>query len=114
VASSSGGPYFHARRAFLTSGWDIIYAETILGMVEHYKLAQIVGEATAGTNGVINPFRVPGGFEITWTGMRVRKHDGSPLFGVGIPPTIPVSLSRAGIAAGRDEALEQAVNALKE
>jgi hypothetical protein len=46
--------------------------------------------------------------------MRVRKHDGSPLFGVGILPTIPVSLSQAGIAAGRDEVLEQAVNALKE
>jgi hypothetical protein len=52
-------PYFSAKRAFLTNGWDISYAETILGIVEHYKLAEIVGEPTAGTNGVINPFRVP-------------------------------------------------------
>jgi C-terminal processing protease CtpA/Prc len=107
-------PYFSAKRAFLTNGRDISYAETILGMVEHYKLAEIVGEATAGTNGVINRFRVPGGFEITWTGARVRKYDGSALFGLGILPTIPVSLTQAGIAAGRDEVLEQAVNALKE
>jgi C-terminal processing protease CtpA/Prc len=107
-------PYFGAKKAFLTNGRDISYAETILGMVERYKLAEIVGEATAGTNGVINPFRVPGGYEITWTGLRVLKHDGSPLFGVGILPTIPVSLTRAGIAAGRDEVLEHAVHALKE
>jgi len=57
---------------------------------------------------------VPGGYEITWTGIRVLKHDGSPLFGVRILPTIPVSLTRAGIAAGRDEVLEHAVHALKE
>jgi C-terminal processing protease CtpA/Prc len=107
-------PYFNAKKAFLISGWDISYAETVLGMVEHYKLADTVGEATAGTNGVINPFRVPGGFEITWTGMRVLKHDGSPLFGVGVLPTIPVSLTQAGIAAGRDEVLERAVKAVKE
>ncbi len=106
-------PYFNAKRAFLTNGWDISYAETLLGMVEQYKLAEIVGEATAGTNGVVNPFAVPGGFEITWTGMRVLKHDRSPLFGVGIIPTIPVPLSQAGIAAGRDEVLEQAVKAVK-
>ena len=105
-------PYFNARRAFLTNGWDISYAETILGMVEHYGLGEIVGEATAGTNGVINPFRLPGGFEITWTGLRVLKHDGSPLFGVGVLPTIPEPLTKAGITAGRDEVLERAVQAV--
>jgi C-terminal processing protease CtpA/Prc len=107
-------PYFSGKKAFLINGWDISYAETVLGMVEHYKLADTVGEATAGTNGVINPFRLPGGFEITWTGMRVLKHDGSPLFGVGILPTIPISLTQAGIAAGRDEVLERAIKAVKE
>jgi hypothetical protein len=43
----------------------------------------------------------------------VRQYDGSPLFGVGIRPTIPISPTRAGIAAGRDEVLERGIQAVK-
>jgi C-terminal processing protease CtpA/Prc len=82
--------------------------------VEHYKLGEIVGEATAGTNGNINPFAVPGGYTISWTGMKVLKHDGSQHHAVGILPTVPVSLTRAAIAAGRDEILERGVQAVKQ
>lgn len=38
--------------------------------------------------------------------MKVLKHDGSQHHGVGIRPTIPISRTRAGIAAGRDEMLD--------
>jgi len=106
-------PYFTARKAFLTDARAISAAETLLSIVEHYKLAEIVGSPTAGTNGVVNPFALPGWYEITWTGMKVLKQDGSQHHGVGILPTIPVSLTRAGIAAGRDEVLERAVEAVK-
>jgi C-terminal processing protease CtpA/Prc len=106
-------PYLTAQRAFLTDGRAISYSETIMGIVEHYKLGEIVGEATAGTNGTVNPFPVPGGFTISWTGMKVLKHDGSQHHGVGILPTIPVTVTRAGIAAGRDEILERGVQAVK-
>jgi len=84
-----------------------------MGIVEHYKLGEIVGEPTAGTNGNINPFTVPGGYSIVFTGMKVLKQDGSQHHGVGIQPTIPVSRTRAGIAAGRDEMLERAIKAVK-
>ena len=86
----------------------------LLSIVERYKLAEIGGEPSGGINGAVNSFTVPGGYELTWTGERVRKHDGSPLFGVGIRPTIPVSPTRAGIAAGRDEVLERGVQAVKQ
>ena len=41
--------------------------------------------------------------------MRVLKHDGSQHHGVGIQPTVAVSRTVEGIAAGRDELLERAV-----
>jgi Peptidase family S41 len=107
-------PYLKAKRAFLTSGRAISYAETMLAIVEHFKLGEIIGEATAGTNGEVNPFTVPGGYQLNWTGMRVLKHDRSPLFGVGILPTIRVSPTWAGIAAGRDEVLERALGAVRQ
>lgn len=102
-------PRFNARVAFLTGAAAISFGETIMGMVEAYHLGAIVGEATAGTNGNINPFAVPGGLVLNWTGMRVRKHDGTLLHGVGIVPTVPVMPTLAGIRAGRDEALERAL-----
>ncbi|MBN8455903.1 S41 family peptidase [Accumulibacter sp.] len=87
---------------FLTDGRAISYAESIMGIVEAYKLGEIVGNTTAGTNGNVNPFEVPGGYRISWTGMKVAKHDGSRHHGVGIAPTVKVVPTAAGIAAGRD------------
>ena len=48
-------PYFRATRAFLIDGRAISYAESCLGIVEHYKLGEIIGQPTAGTNGNVNP-----------------------------------------------------------
>ena len=83
-----------------------------MGIVEFYKLGTIVGAPTAGTNGNVNSFTLPGGFTITWTGMKVLKQNGSRHHGVGIIPNVAVSRNRAAIAAGRDDFLERAVEAV--
>lgn len=106
-------PRFRAKTVFLTDGRAISYAETYLGMVEHYHLAEIVGGPTAGTNGNVNPFGLPGGYQLTWTGMRVLKHDGSRHHGVGILPTVPVQRTRQGITEGRDEVLERGLELVR-
>jgi C-terminal processing protease CtpA/Prc len=102
-------PRLKGRIAFVTDGSAISYAESCMGIVEHYKLGEIVGAPTAGTNGTINSFTLPGGFTIFWTGMKVLKHDGSRHHGIGIQPTVPVSRTIAGVRAGRDEVLERAI-----
>jgi hypothetical protein len=107
-------PFLAAKKAFITDGRAISYAESCMGIIEYYKIGAIVGQPTAGTNGNVNPFTLPGGFSITWTGMKVSKQDGSRHHGVGIIPTIPVSRTRAAVAAGRDEFLERAISAVKD
>jgi hypothetical protein len=107
-------PRFRARVAFLTDARAISYGETTMGIVEAYQLGAIVGAPTAGTNGSINPFALPGGYRIWWSGMRVRKHDGSTLHGVGIRPTVPAARTLAGIRAGRDEVLEAGLRLVME
>lgn len=102
-------PRLTAKIAFITDGRAISYAESYMGIIEAYKLAEIVGEPTAGTNGNINPFTVPGGYRVVWTGMRVIKHDNSQHHGIGIKPTVPVSKTIRGIRENRDEQLEKAV-----
>ena len=102
-------PRLSARVVFLSAGGAISYAESTLGVVEAYRLGDIVGEPSAGTNGNVNPFELPGGYTVSWTGMLVQKRDGTPHHGVGVVPTVPVSTTAAGLRAGRDEILERAI-----
>ncbi|MEM7307407.1 MAG: S41 family peptidase [Planctomycetota bacterium] len=106
-------PRLMAPTVFLADSRTQSAAETYLSFVEQYLLAEIVGEPTAGTNGNVNPFPVPGGFSISWTGMRVRKQDGSRHHGVGILPTIPRQRTRQGVIEGRDELLEAGLTAVR-
>jgi len=102
-------PRLKAKIAFITDGRAISYAETYLGIIEAYKLAAIVGEPTAGTNGNVNPLVLLGGYTMAWTGMKVLKHDGSKHHGVGILPTVSVSRTIRGVAEERDEQLDRAI-----
>jgi len=102
-----------APAVILTDANAISWAETVMGIVEAYELAPIVGSPTAGTNGNVNVFSPLPGYTVSFTGMRVTKHDGTPHHGVGIQPTHPVSPTWAGVAAGRDEVLEAAIELLQ-
>ena len=105
-------PRLTSNLAYVIDGRAISYAETWMGVVEHYRVAEIVGQPTAGTNDNVNPFTVPSGYRISWTGMKVLKHDGSQHHGVGILPTIPFERTIEGVRQGRDELLERAVAAV--
>jgi C-terminal processing protease CtpA/Prc len=48
-----------------------------------------------------------------FTGMRVTRHDGSPLHLQGFKPDIEVVPTAEGLRAGRDEVLERAVKLLE-
>ena len=93
-------PFLAAKKAFITDGRAISYAESCMGIVEYYKLGAIVGAPTAGTNGNTNPFPLPGGYFISWTGMKVLKLDGSRHHGLGSSRPfrclVPESLPPAG------------------
>ncbi|HYG63636.1 MAG TPA: S41 family peptidase [Thermoanaerobaculia bacterium] len=106
-------PRLTAPAAWITYGEAVSYAETYLGIVEGHGLGEIVGEATAGTNGTVNYIALPGGYSVRFTGMRAIRHDGSQHFGVGIPPTIPVTRTLEGVRQGKDEYLERAIEAVR-
>ena len=85
-----------------------------MGYIADRKLGTIVGSATAGANGNVVVFVVPGGFRIGFTGMRVTGHDGqAPHHLVGIKPDIPIAPTIAGLRAGRDEVLDRALSAIR-
>jgi len=94
---------------FIIDGRAISWAESYMGFVEGYKLATIIGQPTAGTNGDTNLFKLPGGISILWTGMKVLKHDGSQHHGIGILPDIYLEKTIQGVKDGLDEYLEKAL-----
>lgn len=98
-------PRVTGKIAFLTDARAVSQAETDLGIAEYYHLGAIVGGTTAGTNGNVNSFEIPGGLTVAFTGMKVLKHDGSQHHAVGISPTVPVRRTIAEVTAGRDEIL---------
>jgi hypothetical protein len=103
-------PRVGGKIVFLTDGRAISYAESVLGYVADRKLGTIVGGATAGANGNVAAFVVPGGFRILFTGMRVTGHDGQrPHHLVGVKPDVPMEPTLAGLRTGRDDVLDRAV-----
>lgn len=107
-------PHIGGQRVFLTDGRAISYAESVMGYVRDHKLGTIIGGTTAGANGNVAGFSVPGGFSLVFTGMRVTRHDGrTPFHTEGVSPDIPLEPTLEGIRAGRDELLERALAALR-
>lgn len=72
-----------------------------------------VGSPTAGANGDVTDFSLPGGIRVTFTGHDVRHADGRPLQRVGLRPDVEARPTIAGIRLGHDEVLEAAVRFLR-
>jgi len=85
-----------------------------MGYVADCKLGIIVGSTTAGTNGNVATFLTPGGFSVSFTGMRVTRHDGrSPYHLLGVAPDVVVAPTLEGLRAGRDEVLERGTDIVR-
>lgn len=102
-------PRLRGRVVFLADARAVSFPEGILDMVAHHGLAELVGRATAGVTGNVNPFTVPGDVRVMWTGMKYLKPDSARHHGIGVRPTVPVRRTLEAVRQGRDEDLERAV-----
>lgn len=71
--------------------------------------ATFVGSPSDGTNGEETYVRLPGGFELRFTGQEVFHADGRQLQQIGIQPAITIRPTLRGLRAGKDEVLERAL-----
>jgi C-terminal processing protease CtpA/Prc len=74
--------------------------------------AFIVGSTTAGADGNMVRFPLPGGLRAAFSGLGAYYPDGRPTQRVGIVPDLVVHPTVEGIRAGRDEVLETALEAV--
>jgi C-terminal processing protease CtpA/Prc len=106
-------PRINAKVVFLTNSRALSYAESVMAIVKNYQLGTIIGQRTAGTNGNVNKIFLHGGFEISFTGMKVLNQDSSRFHGVGVVPDIEVNKTIKGVSEKRDEQMEKALEFLK-
>ena len=71
---------------------------------------RFVGSPTSGANGDVTARELPDGTAVWFTGQAVSSAHGRPLQRVGLPPHRHVTPTLAGIRAGRDEVLEEAID----
>jgi len=75
--------------------------------------ATIIGSTTAGADGDVSQVPLPGGFYFYFSGLGVFYPDHNPTQRVGIVPDIVVTPTIAGIRAGLDEVLAEAVRQIE-
>jgi len=69
----------------------------------------VIGSTTAGADGNVSQFSLPGGPSTMISGLGIFYPDKKPTQRVGIVPDVEVKPTIAGIRAGRDELVEEAV-----
>lgn len=71
-----------------------------------------IGSTSAGADGDVNEFVVPGGVTIRFSARDVRNANGGKLQRLGLQPSVSVSPTIKGVRDGRDEVLEKALEYL--
>jgi len=96
----------------------ILIDEGAISHAEHVGLAfeaacfcpvTFIGSSTMGANGNVVSLSLPGGLNMSFTGMDVRHGDGRQLQRVGLVPHIPVRPTIEDVREGRDVVLDRAI-----
>jgi C-terminal processing protease CtpA/Prc len=106
---ASDKPKYTGKTVMLIDDRAISQSEHTCLFFEAANDTTFIGTSTAGANGDVTNFFLPGGFRVSFTGHDVRHADGRQLQRVGIQPHIRVAPTIEGLRAGRDEVLERAV-----
>jgi len=103
--------HYNGKIVVLINESAISYAET-LSMMFRIHGATLIGTPTAGSNGNVTKFNLPGEIQAWYSGLGFYYPDGTQMQRTGIIPDIEVYPTMDDIMAGRDEALEAAITFL--
>lgn len=102
-------PHYTGKLAILVDETSQSQAEYTAMAFRSAPHAIVVGSMTAGADGNVSQIALPGGLSTMISGIGVFYPDKKPTQRVGIVPDIEVKPTIAGIRAGRDEVLDEAV-----
>ena len=76
--------------------------------------ATVIGSTTAGADGNVTKFMLPGGVSTMITGIGVYYPNGKETQRIGIIPDIEIKPSIKGITDNKDELLEKAIELIND
>jgi C-terminal processing protease CtpA/Prc len=105
-------PLYTGKIAILVDEVSISQSEYTTMAFRSSPRAIVVGSTTAGADGNTSPFALPGNLQTMISGIGVFYPNKKPTQRIGIVPDVKVEPTIAGIRAGRDEVLEEALRQL--
>lgn len=105
----SDKPVYQGKTLMLIDDRAISQAEHTGLFFEAASGITFVGSNSAGANGDVTNFPLPGGFSVGFTGHDVRHADGRQLQRIGLVPDVRVEPTINGIREGKDEVLARAI-----
>ncbi len=107
-------PHYSGKIAILVDEVTLSSAEYTTMAFRSAPGAIVVGSTTAAADGNVSAIPLPGGMRTMISGIGVFYPDGRPTQRVGIKPDVEVKPTIAGISAGKDEVLEEAIRRILE
>ncbi len=105
--------HYRGRVAILVDERTQSHAEFTVMALRTSPENKVIGSQTAGADGNITPFMLPGGVRTLFTGLGVYYPDGRQTQRIGIVPDIVIRPTLKGIREGRDEVLERALEYIR-
>ena len=102
-------PHYAGKVVILVDEISLSQAEYTAMAFRANPRAVVVGSTTAGADGNVSPIPLPGGLSSMISGIGVFYPDKTPTQRVGIGADVEARPTIAGIRAGRDEVLEEAL-----
>jgi C-terminal processing protease CtpA/Prc len=103
-------PHYDGKVVVLVDETSLSRAEYTAVALQSAPHTVVIGSMTAGADGDLSGFPLPGGLRTAISGVGVFYPDGAPTQRVGVHVDIEVHPSIRGIRAGRDEVMEAAVH----
>lgn len=100
---------FHGRISILVNEWTNSAAEMVVAFAAENRLATIVGEKTAGNVLGAISMKVGSGYFLRLPIFGWHTTSGPSLEGVGVQPTVRVTVDPARLSAGDDSQLSEAI-----
>jgi C-terminal processing protease CtpA/Prc len=109
ISLSPAQPHYTGKVAILVDEVSQSQAEYTTMAFRSVPGAVVIGSTTAGADGNVSPIPLPGGYRSMFSGIGVFYPNKKPTQRVGIVPDVVVRPTIAGIRAGRDAVLEEAL-----
>jgi len=113
VAEPGSEPPYAGQLLLLVNEQTQSEAEFITMALRTTPHARVVGSQTAGTDGNVVAVYLPGGVRTQITTLGEYYPDGQPTQRVGVHIDVLVQPTLAGLSAGRDEVLEEALQLIE-